>query len=134
MDTSISRYVRADPRILYELAARVEDWPRILPHYRWVRVLDVSPDRRDGRAARRHRRPGLVRHPIALDGHPNPAARAACRVVRAHTWANSRHAGRLDLLTHSRRHRGRDSAHLRPPLACARPDRAPRGRRVLCQW
>ncbi len=46
MDTSISRYVRADPRILYELAARVEDWPRILPHYRWVRVLDVTPDGR----------------------------------------------------------------------------------------
>jgi ribosome-associated toxin RatA of RatAB toxin-antitoxin module len=42
MDTAISRVVHADPHILFELAAAVEDWPRILPHYRQVRVLDSS--------------------------------------------------------------------------------------------
>ena len=42
MDTHISRRVQADQHVIYDLAARVEDWPRILPHYRWVRVLDVS--------------------------------------------------------------------------------------------
>jgi len=39
MDTSISRTVRADPAVIFDLAAEVQDWPRILPHYRWVRVL-----------------------------------------------------------------------------------------------
>ena len=39
MDTSIERVARADPRKVYELAAAVEDWPRILPHYRWVRLV-----------------------------------------------------------------------------------------------
>ena len=40
MDTHISRRVQADPETIFGLASRVEDWPRILPHYRWVRVLD----------------------------------------------------------------------------------------------
>jgi ribosome-associated toxin RatA of RatAB toxin-antitoxin module len=39
MDTHITRRVRADPDVVFQLAAAVEDWPRILPHYRWVRVL-----------------------------------------------------------------------------------------------
>jgi ribosome-associated toxin RatA of RatAB toxin-antitoxin module len=44
VDTSISRRVNADPAIVFELAAAVEDWPRILPHYRWVRVLATATD------------------------------------------------------------------------------------------
>ena len=39
MDTRIRRLVRADPEGIYRLVAAVEDWPRLLPHYRWVRVL-----------------------------------------------------------------------------------------------
>jgi ribosome-associated toxin RatA of RatAB toxin-antitoxin module len=39
VDTSISRRINADPDTVFRLAAAVEDWPRILPHYRWVRVL-----------------------------------------------------------------------------------------------
>src|SRR5438128_1453554 len=39
MDISTERVARADPRKVFELAAAVEDWPSILPHYRWVRVL-----------------------------------------------------------------------------------------------
>ena len=39
VDTCITRRVRASPAVLFELAARVDDWPRLLPHYRWVRVL-----------------------------------------------------------------------------------------------
>ena len=39
MDVSTERVARADPRKIFALAAAVEDWPRILPHYRWVRVL-----------------------------------------------------------------------------------------------
>jgi ribosome-associated toxin RatA of RatAB toxin-antitoxin module len=47
VQTRIERRVAADPQIAFELAAAVEDWPRILPHYRWVRILErLSPDRR----------------------------------------------------------------------------------------
>jgi ribosome-associated toxin RatA of RatAB toxin-antitoxin module len=55
MQTSIEHRVRADPQIAFGLAGRVEDWPRILPHYRWVRVLEHLPDgaRRVEMAARR---------------------------------------------------------------------------------
>ncbi len=42
MDTHIERDVHADAQTIYHLAAAVEDWPRILPHYRWVRVLDAD--------------------------------------------------------------------------------------------
>ena len=31
--------IRGDPRRIFQVAARVERWPQILPHYRWVRVL-----------------------------------------------------------------------------------------------
>ncbi len=47
MDTRISQLVRAEPQRIFELASRVEDWPRLLPHYRWVHVLaDDWPHRR----------------------------------------------------------------------------------------
>ena len=39
METEVSRRVRADPQVIFRLAAAVEDWPRILPHYRRVRIL-----------------------------------------------------------------------------------------------
>jgi ribosome-associated toxin RatA of RatAB toxin-antitoxin module len=61
MDTCISRLVDADAAIVFQLAAAVEDWPRILPHYRWVRVLTSHADGRRtvAMAARRDVFPGL---------------------------------------------------------------------------
>src|SRR5579859_5397634 len=44
MDTSISREIRADPLVIFELAADVQNWPRILPHYRWVHVVRTEGD------------------------------------------------------------------------------------------
>jgi ribosome-associated toxin RatA of RatAB toxin-antitoxin module len=44
MDTFIEREVRATADALFQLAGRVEDWPRILPHYRFVRVLGADDD------------------------------------------------------------------------------------------
>jgi ribosome-associated toxin RatA of RatAB toxin-antitoxin module len=44
VDTHIACTVRAEARVVYELAARVEDWPRVLPHYRWVRVVHAASD------------------------------------------------------------------------------------------
>jgi aromatase len=60
VDTCISRQVRADPDIVFQLAAAVEDWPRILPHYRRVRVLASHSDtqRTVSMAARRDVFPG----------------------------------------------------------------------------
>ncbi len=66
MDTSISRDIRADPRVIFDLAAEVQDWPRILPHYRWVHVLgSQEPDKRTVEmAARRDVLPGGFGFPL----------------------------------------------------------------------
>jgi len=37
MDTVDERLVQAPPRLCFRVAADVERWPDILPHYRWVR-------------------------------------------------------------------------------------------------
>ncbi len=37
MKTIDEHVAQAPPDICFEVAANVEDWPRILPHYRWVR-------------------------------------------------------------------------------------------------
>ncbi len=37
MKTIDEHVAEAPPDICFEVAADVEDWPRILPHYRWVR-------------------------------------------------------------------------------------------------
>lgn len=46
MHTETSTLIRAPLTDVYELAAAVEDWPRILPHYRYVRVFDRCRGRR----------------------------------------------------------------------------------------
>ena len=37
--------MRAPKRSIFETAANLELWPRILPHYRYIRYLERSPDR-----------------------------------------------------------------------------------------
>ncbi len=65
MDTSIERHVRAEAQAIYRLAAAVEDWPRILPHYRFVRVLDVAaPGRRTVEMAARRDVVGRLGFPL----------------------------------------------------------------------
>jgi aromatase len=46
LDTHIERRVHATRQVMYELAARVEDWPRLLPHYRSVTLLQTAADGR----------------------------------------------------------------------------------------
>jgi ribosome-associated toxin RatA of RatAB toxin-antitoxin module len=46
MHTAATLRLRAEPRRLYRLAARVEEWPRLLPHYRRVTVLRDDGQRR----------------------------------------------------------------------------------------
>lgn len=41
MRTKDSILVEADIDKVFDVAADVERWPEILPHYRWVKVLDV---------------------------------------------------------------------------------------------
>lgn len=54
METTTSTLMRADPAVIYRLAASVERWPLILPHYRWVRLLrDEGSFREAEMAARR---------------------------------------------------------------------------------
>ena len=58
MHTENEIFIRADMAEIYALAAPVERWPEILPHYRWVRVLADNGDRRlVEMAARRDRIP-----------------------------------------------------------------------------
>jgi aromatase len=66
VDTSIEQHIRADPRVIFNLAAEVQDWPRILPHYRRVNVLARhGPTRRTVEmAARRDVLPGWVGFPL----------------------------------------------------------------------
>jgi ribosome-associated toxin RatA of RatAB toxin-antitoxin module len=46
MHTENSILIRADAAAIYALAAAVERWPALLPHYRWVRVLAENGPRR----------------------------------------------------------------------------------------
>jgi ribosome-associated toxin RatA of RatAB toxin-antitoxin module len=46
MESTIGITMAADPDAVFRLAAAVEDWPRILPHYRRVRLLADVPPRR----------------------------------------------------------------------------------------
>ena len=41
MHVGNSLFIAAPPSRIYELAAAVERWPALLPHYRWVKVLEV---------------------------------------------------------------------------------------------
>ena len=46
MQTENAIVIQADPAVIYGLAAAVERWPELLPHYRWVRVLREEGNRR----------------------------------------------------------------------------------------
>lgn len=46
MQTVNTISIRAPWRRVFDAAARVEDWPALLPHYRWVRVLSGRGTRR----------------------------------------------------------------------------------------
>ncbi|NOT09721.1 MAG: hypothetical protein HOP28_16125 [Gemmatimonadales bacterium] len=44
MRTVDTLWIAAPPGPVFERAARVEGWPEILPHYRWVRMLERRSD------------------------------------------------------------------------------------------
>lgn len=44
MHTVDMRVIAAPPERVFPHASRVEHWPRILPHYRWVRLHECRPD------------------------------------------------------------------------------------------
>jgi ribosome-associated toxin RatA of RatAB toxin-antitoxin module len=44
METVDERRVDADPRAVFEIVSRVEDWPAHLPHYRYVRFRERRAD------------------------------------------------------------------------------------------
>ena len=45
MHTANSIIIRAPKSAIFETAANLELWPKILPHYRYIRYLERSPDR-----------------------------------------------------------------------------------------
>lgn len=46
MHTENSITIRGDIDRIFALASAVEDWPRLLPHYRWVKVLSGDATQR----------------------------------------------------------------------------------------
>jgi uncharacterized membrane protein len=46
VNISNSILMRAPVERIFPLAAQVERWPELLPHYRWVTVLERDPDGR----------------------------------------------------------------------------------------
>jgi len=46
MHTENVIWMQAPPERVFELAADIERWPELLPHYRWVRVLEQRPGER----------------------------------------------------------------------------------------
>jgi ribosome-associated toxin RatA of RatAB toxin-antitoxin module len=58
MHTENGIEIRGDIKRIFQVAAQVDKWPEILPHYRWVRVLQRKRRRRTVEmAARRGRIP-----------------------------------------------------------------------------
>ncbi|MAG36748.1 MAG: hypothetical protein CL878_10985 [Dehalococcoidia bacterium] len=51
MDVANTVLMRGDPQFAFTLAAAVEDWPRLLPHYRSVAILAEQGHRRHVRMA-----------------------------------------------------------------------------------
>ena len=45
MQTGNSIIIHAPKQAIFETAANLELWPRILPHYRYIRYLERGPDR-----------------------------------------------------------------------------------------
>ena len=45
MQTGNSILIRAPRELIFETAADLEQWPRILPHYRYIRFLERGPER-----------------------------------------------------------------------------------------
>jgi Polyketide cyclase / dehydrase and lipid transport len=45
MHTANSIIIRAPKSAIFETAANLELWPKILPHYRYIHYLERSPDR-----------------------------------------------------------------------------------------
>ncbi|MEY2577119.1 MAG: hypothetical protein QOF80_2606, partial [Verrucomicrobiota bacterium] len=45
MHTGNSIIMHAPKTAIFETAANLEFWPKILPHYRYIRYLERSPDR-----------------------------------------------------------------------------------------
>jgi ribosome-associated toxin RatA of RatAB toxin-antitoxin module len=64
MHTSISHRIHAEPALVFRLAANVQDWPRLLPHYRSVRVLEDCGDARVLEMAARRDVVGRVAIPL----------------------------------------------------------------------
>ena len=58
MQTENRIMIKGDKRRIFAIASEISDWPRLLPHYRWVRILsDDGRVRQAEMAARRGRFP-----------------------------------------------------------------------------
>lgn len=78
MRSAIHELMRAPYERIFDLAADVERWPEILPHYRYVRRMARAPERRFAMGARR----GLI--PVSWETTQRPL-REERRIEFVHT-------------------------------------------------
>jgi hypothetical protein len=71
---------------IVELAADVEAWPRILPHYRWVTLLEGGGDRKVVEMAARRGRWPLKWRAIQTIDRGGAGAGATPRILYHHIW------------------------------------------------
>lgn len=76
--------IQADPDAIFRAAADIERWPKILPHYRWVKVLEQRGDERVVEMAARR---GLIPVKWIAVQTPDPTTR---RVHYLHTGGPTR--------------------------------------------
>lgn len=46
MHTENSIWIAASPERVFALAADIASWPALLPHYRWVKIIEEQPNER----------------------------------------------------------------------------------------
>ena len=77
-------------RLDVELAADVEAWPRILPHYRWVTLLDGGGDRKVVEMAARRGRWPLKWRAVQTIDRAGAGADGTPRILYHHIWGPTR--------------------------------------------
>ena len=76
MHTTNAVYIQGPIERIFELAANIQDWPELLPHYRWVTVFDQSED-----GLRKNVEMAAVRNDFPLPGMTFPVAWRSVQIV-----------------------------------------------------
>ena len=85
MHTGNSIIIHAPRTAIFETAANLEQWPKILPHYRYIRYLERGPDRNLVVMAARHAGIPISWTSLFVADRERMELRKYCRWCRGHT-------------------------------------------------